>query len=167
VAEAEHDAYLRLADPVTHRRRVLFVKPQAFVVVDDLFGAAAHRVDVRFQLGGAAVGLEAAPWVRAEVGGRVLWIRAFSAAALETQLFHGHHEPREGWISRGYGQRQPASTLVYRAACRLPLRVVTLLWPAADGSVPAVRALNGADGAPAALVFETGQRVRLDGTEEH
>ena len=168
VAEAEHDAYARLADPVRHRRRVLFVKPHGFVVVDDLLGAAVHRVDVRFQLGAAAVSLESAPWVRAEVGGRVLWMRAFAAAALETHLFHGRRAPREGWISRGYGRQQPASTLVYRAACPLPLRVATLLWPAAGASVPPpeVRALDGEDGAPVALVFGTGERVPLDGTEE-
>jgi hypothetical protein len=169
LAEAEHDAYARLADPVVHRRRVLFVKPRGFVVVDELAGAAVHRIDVRFQLGGAAVSLDAAPWVRAAVDGRLLWVRAFSAAALETHLFDGQDAPREGWISPDYGRQQPAPALVFRAWCRLPLRVATVLWPAADeeAAPPVVRAVNGADGSPSALEFATGERVPLDGMEEH
>ena len=50
VADAEHDAYARLADPVTHRRRVLWIKPGYWLIVDDVDGAAAHAVEVRFQL---------------------------------------------------------------------------------------------------------------------
>ncbi|MCA1798682.1 MAG: heparinase II/III family protein [Xanthomonadaceae bacterium] len=46
--DAEHDAYRRLADPVTHRRRVLFVKPHYWVVVDDLGGADTHTIEARF-----------------------------------------------------------------------------------------------------------------------
>jgi len=49
VAEAEHDAYTRLPDPVTHRRRVLWAKPDYWVIVDDLDGAAEHTIDVRYQ----------------------------------------------------------------------------------------------------------------------
>jgi hypothetical protein len=95
-------------------------------------------------------------------------VRAFSAAALETHLFHGQQAPREGWASPEYGRQQPAAALVYRACGRLPLRVVTLLWPAADegGPAPAVEAEAGADGAPCALLFGTGERVALEGTEE-
>ena len=72
-------------------------------------------------------------------------------------------------MSKGYGQQQPATALVYRALRRLPLRVATLLWPAADETVPApaVRAVGDEDGAPVALVFAGGERVSLDGTEEH
>ena len=49
LADAEHDAYRPLADPVVHRRRVLFVKPRYWVVVDDLDGSAEHRVELGFQ----------------------------------------------------------------------------------------------------------------------
>src|SRR5439155_653835 len=33
--DASHDGYTRLPDPVVHRRRVLFVKPRYWVLVDE------------------------------------------------------------------------------------------------------------------------------------
>src|SRR5438034_1165550 len=50
VIDAEHDAYADLPDPVRHRRRILFVKPDFWVVVDDLTGGALHDIEMRFQL---------------------------------------------------------------------------------------------------------------------
>jgi hypothetical protein len=167
-AEAEHDAYARLADPVRHRRRVLFVKPRCWIVVDDLLGAAVHRLDVRFQLGGAQVALDAGPWVRATSRGRVLWIRAFCREPLEARVVRGQREPREGWASPDYGRQQPAAVLVFGATARLPLRVATLLWPSAQEGAPApeVQPLDGPGGEPAGLAFASGERVSFDGTED-
>src|SRR5207245_877674 len=48
-ADAEHGAYQRLADPVTHRRRVVFVKPRYWIVVYDIQGSADDRIELRFQ----------------------------------------------------------------------------------------------------------------------
>src|SRR6185295_18230461 len=45
LADADHDAYHRLPDPVTHRRRVFFAKPRYWVVVDELDGKVEHRID--------------------------------------------------------------------------------------------------------------------------
>src|SRR4029453_7518650 len=47
--DAEHDAFCHLSDPVVHRRRVLFIKPRYWMVIDDLVGAARHRIDLGFQ----------------------------------------------------------------------------------------------------------------------
>ena len=72
VVDADHDAYARLADPVTHRRRVIFVKPRYWIIVDDLDGAAGARgraeIPVRADRrrgGPGAPGPRAAPSARA------------------------------------------------------------------------------------------------------
>ena len=39
--DAEHNGYLSLADPVGHRRRVIFVKPGYWILVDDLLARPA------------------------------------------------------------------------------------------------------------------------------
>ena len=44
-------AICRLPDPVVHRRRVIFVKPGYWILVDDLSGAARHQIDLTFQFG--------------------------------------------------------------------------------------------------------------------
>jgi heparinase II/III-like protein len=160
-AEAEHDAYGRLADPVRHRRRVLFVKPRYWVLVDDLTGSARHQVQLRFQLAPSEVELEEDGWTRAVVGERALLLRSFASVPLTRRVRAGGEEPQEGWLSTGYGQWQPAPVVVLSVEADLPLRVVTLLHPLADPGAPAppVRPLfQGPD--PCGLVFgATGERV--------
>jgi len=129
-ADAHNDAYKRLADPVSHRRRVVFVKSSYWMVVDDLCGSQNHRVDLRFQFAPMQVRIGADGWVRAtRSGDRGLIVRAFPSTPLEASVREGQRDPMEGWISAGYGQMEPAPALVYTTATQLPLRVITLLCP--------------------------------------
>lgn len=137
-AEGAHDAYARLEDPVTHRRRVLFVKPRYWVVVDDLDGAAEHSVSVRFQLAPMPVVVDAAQWARAgRPDGSGLLIRSFSAAPLKCEVHEGELAPMQGWVSEDYGRRRPAPSLVYATVARLPLRIISLIIPTDRASAPA------------------------------
>src|SRR2546427_1003568 len=130
LADGEHDAYLRLPDPVRHRRRVIFVKTRYWVVVDDLHGAARHQVEVQFQFAPLTVCMDPSGWVRV-LGrqGHGLLIRAFATVPLKTTLHEGQLAPIHGWYSPNYGQRQPAPGLVYSTDTLLPCRIVTLLVP--------------------------------------
>jgi hypothetical protein len=154
-ADAEHDAYGRLPDPVRHRRRVLFVKPRYWVLVDDLDGAAPHRVELRFQFAPIDVAQAAERWTRATVRGRGLLLRPFSIAPLEARVGRGSDQPMEGWVSADYGRREPAPVAVYTASAGLPLRVLTLVLPTADpdAPAPAVRSLTDGGGALIGLAF--------------
>jgi hypothetical protein len=166
-ADAEHDAYGRLADPVRHRRRVLFVKPRYWVLVDDLEGVEPHLVELRFQFGPVDVTPGPPPWVRATAAGRALLVRPFADAPLEARVSEGGLEPLEGWVSPDYGRRQPAPMVVYATTTPLPLRIVTLLLPSAEPEAPppAVAPLRGKDRQLAGLVFEaTGETVSIDET---
>jgi len=129
-ADAEHDAYRALPDPVTHRRRVIFVKPRYWLLIDDLTGNATHRIDIRFQFAPMDIRIDSSGWVRATLDGRQgLMMRAFAAVTLDADVREGRRNPLEGWISPNYGQLEPAPTVVYSATTALPQRVVTLLWP--------------------------------------
>jgi len=168
VADAEHDAYLRLPDPVRHRRRVVFVKPRYWLLVDDLYGAERHHIELRFQFGRVDVTLRPRSWTRATAAGRALLVRPFSEAPLQQRVSHGRREPMEGWISPDYGQRHPAPMIVYSATARLPFRIVTLLLPIADPDAPppAVTPLRDEGRRLAGLVFEaTSETVSLDERE--
>jgi hypothetical protein len=159
-ADAEHDAYDGLPDPVRHRRRVLFVKPRYWVLVDDLEGGAHHQVELRFQFGPADVRVEPELWARATSAGRVLLVRPFSTVPLGVRLNRGGRRPVEGWVSPDYGQRRPSPVVVYRAAARLPLRLLTLLLPWADAAAPppAVRPVMR-EGALVGLVIDDEETV--------
>lgn len=158
--DAEHDAYRRLPDPVLHRRRVIFVKPRYWVVVDDLQGAAEHQVELRFQFGPMPVTVDSALWARAKgPAGRGLLVRPFASVPLKPEVVEGEISPIRGWVSSNYGLREPAPLLIYSAVTRLPLRIVTLLFPVEDPSsgFPDVRVLDGEGPDPAGLVLEGGR----------
>ena len=164
-ADAEHDAYVRLPDPVRHRRRVLFVKPRFFVLVDDLDGREEHRVDLRFQFAPMVVTVGPDLWARAYGPGRHdLWIRPLAAVPLRAEVREGRTDPIEGWVSSDYGRRRPAPVLVYRAVSRLPLRIITLLLPGDRPCAPppAVSPILR-DGVLAGLrLDESGESFRFD-----
>jgi hypothetical protein len=131
--DASHAAYA----PVTHRRRVLFVKPNYWVIVDELLvagtGSAAgpfHQVDVGFQFAPMDVAVVRDRWARAQTpAGNTFWIGAFAPAALRTSVKTGEMAPIRGWISREYGQRTPAPQLAYSTRTALPWRCISLLIP--------------------------------------
>jgi hypothetical protein len=160
--DATHDAYGRLADPVTCRRRVVFVKPDYWLVIDDLEGASRHRVDVHFQFAPSVrIASSLEPWIRAETGrGNTLWMLPMASAPIETVISCGELEPPRGWISTAYGQREPAPAVTFRADVPLPLRAITLLVAVAGASnePPAVIEVRDAHGRPSGVQFASTQR---------
>jgi len=130
LADADHDAYRCLPDPVTHRRRVFFAKPRYWMVVDELDGRVEHGIELRFQLAPMEVKLDSHDWALTRTaGGFKCLIAVFATAPLKAELAEGRLDPIQGWISPDYGRREPAPMLTYSAVTRLPLRIVTLLLP--------------------------------------
>jgi Heparinase II/III-like protein/Heparinase II/III N-terminus len=156
--DASHDAYCRLPDPVVHRRRVLFVKPRYWIVVDDLGGAAEHQVELRFQFAPMAVTVDPDLWARARGGGgHGLLIRPFAAVGLKAEILEGEVAPIRGWVSRNYGRRQPGPVVIYSAMAALPLRIVTLLYPIQNclASPPTVSPLACDGLGPVGVILES------------
>lgn len=135
LADAEHDAYHTLSDPVVHRRRVLYLKPRYWVIVDDLDGQDEHRVDLSFQFAPLDLIADVDPWVRARrAGGRGLAVGAWSTVSLERSIVAGGMDPIRGWHSAEYGQREPAPHVAYSVTARCPLRIVSAIVPLAKVS---------------------------------
>src|SRR5262249_40229838 len=161
-AEATHDAYGRLADPVTHRRRVLFVKPGYWMVVDDIDGRAEPAVELRFQFAPIEGAVGPDLWARARVsGGSGLFLRPFAATPLKAEIHEGELLPIQGWVSPDYGQRRPAPVLIYSASARLPVRIMTVLIPTENplDSPPTVSPLAGEARGLAGVVFRDDDEV--------
>ena len=110
-----HDGYRRLSQPVDHTRRVTFDKVKRWWRIDDsVSGTGEHLVEVFFH-----------PGVGVEIEGRAARLRAPRAdlwlfPARETTL-----RQEDGWISTGYGLRQPAPVLVYAVRAVVPLHLRT------------------------------------------
>jgi hypothetical protein len=159
LAEGEHEAYGRLPEAVLHRRRVLFVRDSYWVVVDELEGAGAHRVDVRLQFAPIEVTVEPSQWLRGRGRrGHGLLVRAFAAVPLDVHCAKGERSPLRGWVSPAYGRCEPAPLASYSTVgvAALPLRIATLLLPVRDPSArpPAATLLLDSRAAPVELVLE-------------
>lgn len=124
LADAQHDGYRGLPQPVLHRRRVLFVKRAYWVLIDDLQGAGRHRIDLIFQL--------AAHHAHVDEG---LWAKVWSASGPGLAIKPFSRETLRGDIRDGAGQG-PSRTLIYSAEADMPLRLVTLLFPLPDAESP-------------------------------
>ena len=165
LADGEHDAYARLSDPVIHRRRVVFVHRRYWIVADDFLGEANHRIDLRFQFASLSVAVERDGWVKARgCNGHALLLKSFAGVPVELNVLAGSESPIGGWISPNYGRRVPAPRVSYSTEVRLPLRILTLLLPVADSSVPVPEVLPiMRDSAPSGFQFgNTTESVRLE-----
>lgn len=143
-ADAEHDAYARLADPVIHRRRVVFVNHRYWILVDDFLGAAENRIDLRFQFAPMHVTNEGDGWIRARhATGRALLLRSFADVPLWLDVTEGSVAPIRGWVSPDYGRRVAAPVVTCSAETSLPLRILSVLLPCEDAAalIPTVASI--------------------------
>jgi len=164
--DAESNAFLGLADPVVHRRRVVFVKPRYWIIVDDLSGLSAHQVELTFQFAPIPVVLDSNEWARARTpNGSTLWVSAFASSPLQTMLRSGQRLPIRGWVSPDYGRRLPAPALTYACNVQLPWRALTVLLPDLEHALapPVVHVIHDDAGVPGGVRFDrSGESVRFD-----
>jgi hypothetical protein len=135
--EGAHDGFARLADPVAHRRAVLFLPGLGWVVRDRIEAAGEHEVRVHWHL---APGLAPAPGARdggtlvADAEGRpALVVAAFGAGGAVTL----GAEP--AWVSQRYGARVAATRLVVARQAAGAQEIVTFVLPAGAAAAPTVR----------------------------
>jgi hypothetical protein len=107
---AEHDGYLRLADPVRHRREIAYDRERAqFAVEDTLECRATHRAELFWHFAeDCTVTLEAAQ-ARVRHARGVLTLQW--PAGMAAQLGRGQVDPPLGWRSHHFGEKVPCSSL--------------------------------------------------------
>ena len=114
--EGTHDGYTRLADPVTHTRRIVLDKGSRTLEVEDTLAMKGeHEVEIFFHLGEKALVRPIDGGFEIRVGARNVRIRWPEDVTGESALFFGSVDPKAGWVSRGYDMKVPAPTLRWRA----------------------------------------------------
>jgi hypothetical protein len=122
--DAEHYAYARLAQAVTHRRVITFSKEVGFwTILDQFTGEGAHQFEFFFNFD---AGLD----VTVSDDQRVT-VRSEQAALAIIPLTHLAFEIRrtERWVSPAYATRLRASGIIYRLYANAPFENVFLLAP--------------------------------------
>jgi hypothetical protein len=122
--EGWHDGYMRLEDPVKHRRLIQLQKKARTVLVEDTLEMDdEHDVELFFHCA-EHCRLEAVEsGYLVSQGERSLRIRLPEGGTVSVQ--RGSLAPILGWVSRAFDQREPCSTLVWRARLTGPARLRT------------------------------------------
>jgi hypothetical protein len=167
VVDAEHHGYIAQGIPVIHRRRVAFVKPDFWIVIDDLIGHGHHQVEWAFQCAPLPVALDAERAACVDTAsGAALWIVPVTVPGLQADVKSGERAPIRGWISPAYGRRVAAPMIVYSTGGTLPMRCVTvLIHQQRHDPKPIVLSQTGAGDLPERIhVQPANALVRIDDT---
>ncbi|TMG78331.1 MAG: heparinase [Betaproteobacteria bacterium] len=117
--EGWHSGYMRLADPVKHRRLIeLDKRARRLAIEDSLDMAEGHEVELLFHFAEECRVDALADGYLVERDGMTLRLTLPANGAAE--LYRGSLVPVFGWISRGFDRRQPTTTLVWRARLSAP-----------------------------------------------
>ncbi|MDX2432581.1 MAG: alginate lyase family protein [Bacteroides sp.] len=127
--DGSHDGYHRLKDPVTHRRRIIFIKPKIWLIVDDLEASENHQYDQYFHFGAEARLEVSGLNVTAKYGSQAgISLIPSSGSGLSLDRFKGSTDPIQGWVSYDYGVKEAAEVVKYSINAG-SVQLATLLLP--------------------------------------
>jgi hypothetical protein len=124
--EGWHDGYLRLADPVMHRRSLVLDKKARRIRIEDrLEMAGEHDIALRFHFSErCGVHPDNGSW-RIRCGEQNLLLRLPQHDGASIAAYRGSTAPLAGWRSRRFGEKVPAPTIVWRARLRGAVRLTS------------------------------------------
>jgi hypothetical protein len=130
--EGWHDGYMRLADPVLHRRRIVFRKRARRIAIDDtLLMKGTHDIELYFHCSERCEVERQADGCLLALDGVTLRLLLPASAGGSVRVCRGSLAPILGWVSRHYDDRRPAPTIVWQGRLSGPavLRSEIVLLP--------------------------------------
>ncbi|MDP6380281.1 MAG: alginate lyase family protein, partial [Phycisphaerae bacterium] len=156
------------ARPVTHVRKILFVKPNYWIVLDTLtpHDDAAHTYESPFHLeaDAAAADEDSLIVTTQNPGGSNITIIPASAPGLELDIISGQTEPYlQGWVGDRIHGPRPIPTPTYKLTATGVAHLAYVFYPTAEGEACPVKSValtdTEADGNPAVEVsFADGRK---------
>ncbi len=124
--QGEHDGYKQLADPVTHRRTVLSLGQDCWLIVDHLSGKQAHHYSLHWLLCDAEYEVQDCPAERAParlgikldiLDSKLSDSKVFTQIGLlegigDFSIVRADSGGTRGWRSRYYGEKEPAISVL-------------------------------------------------------
>jgi hypothetical protein len=128
--DASHDGYTRLRGKVIHRRTILDIPQDGWLVIDSLTGQGRHTVEIPWHFHPQVLTAVSGTYCQAyEESGTGLHLAWSANVPLHAQVYRGQENPPYGWVSFTAGRKEPADVLVLSASLDLPAWIATLLVP--------------------------------------
>ncbi len=125
----EHYGYVRHPGAVVHRRSVLFLKDDTWVVIDLIEGKGKHHVRLQWLGGEFAHRMDPSSFrmtLNTPQGPFSLCVYDQDARPLSANVVTGQDDPPRGWSSRYYGEKVPVPSMVIEQECELPLTLISV-----------------------------------------
>jgi hypothetical protein len=117
VFEGWQDGYMRLADPVLHRRRIVLDKAARQVLVEDILEMRGrHEVELLFHCAEPCTVQPSTGGYALRRAGGSIGIELPQAPAALAQTYRGSTQPIFGWVSRQFDHKTPTTTICWRAS---------------------------------------------------
>lgn len=153
--EGTQDGFMRLAQPASHTRSVLFLKGDYWVVRDRVETGGAHRYELPFHFASDAAPAIADRTVVRESGVDAQGLELFAFGA-------GSWRKQEGWVSRCYGARASAPVCIFESEGDGPQDFYTFMRPRGAGEPAAhARELEATNGRAFELVSPAARDMLL------
>lgn len=110
----EHDGYMRLKDPVMHRRTLnLDAGSRVLTIRDEIMAKESHEIGIYFHLSEEClISSRQSNQYEIHVKGRKVTVE--TDLNLSTETLEGAKNPIEGWVSRYYHIKVPSTSIVGR-----------------------------------------------------
>ncbi len=141
---------------IVHRRRIVYIRPHYWIVLDDLRGRGEHEYEFLYHLAPAAEIMVIGDERRGEADCRVrvndaaLQMFLYASVPLAAEAVCGQTDPIQGWSSERYGHRTPSPVLRASLRGRPPVGMMSFLVPG-NQAAPSRRFEAGASTIAAAL----------------
>ena len=132
----EHYGYRRHAGQCVHRRSVLMVRDDLWVVADTVMGTGRHRARLHWLCGDFPHSLRPAePMLSLETPSGPFVVRAYDekAASLPPDVARGQESPPRGWLSRTYGGKAEVPSFAVEREGPVPLTFISVLGAGVPG----------------------------------
>jgi hypothetical protein len=130
LCSGEHYGYHRHPGACVHRRSVLLIKDDLWIVADRIDGEGAHRIRLHW-LGGefphSCNPKQNAMSLETPAGSFNVQVLDENGLPLEGSVVSGQENPPRGWLSRYYGKKTPVPSLVVQMNQEVPITLVSLL----------------------------------------
>lgn len=120
--------YRGVAGRFVHRRAVLFLKPDYWIVVDELEGEGRHTVEALWHFAPISVAADGLQIFATHGEDTRFVIKPLFEADLSVRLICGQRDPVQGWVAI-HPESVPAPCAIHRWEGELPLRQVWVLSP--------------------------------------
>jgi len=134
--DAEHHGYVRLKNPVVHRRQIYFNKEKGYWVIKDILtgeGGDKHKFDLYFHF--VPMELKEKEELVIETdnkNGTNIVIAPLEIEGIKMEI-------EKGWVSYGYGKKVEAPIVKYSKTAEVPTEFVTVI---AQGQMPLVEEIG-------------------------